>query len=63
MDKTKINQYKHKFADVIFPANVWTDVFTEVIDFVISTFSPEEIYDEADLEDWAESNGWVKKDV
>jgi len=34
----------------------------DAIEWIISNFLPEDIYDEAVLNEWAEANGYVKKE-
>ena len=34
---------------------------TKVLEWVQDTFSPEEVFEEAELEEWASKNGWIKE--
>jgi hypothetical protein len=34
----------------------------EVIDYIKNHFRPEDIFEDADLEDWANNNGFIKEE-
>lgn len=34
----------------------------EIIDFIVSNFEPEDIYEFENLADWAEENGYIEKE-
>jgi hypothetical protein len=53
-------------SDLADLAHNWLDIneiFTdeEIMDYVRDTFSPEKLYGENELSDWAESHGYIRE--
>ena len=46
-----------KFVEELF--TVSDDVIYDVVSFIKRNLSPEDVFDNSDLADWAESNGYV----
>ena len=56
--RNEVNQYQQKD----FREQVVGDILYEAIEYISARFHPEDVFEEEDLNTWAEEHGYVKEE-